>query len=461
MNFDTYTSPEAEELLLAAANRFDKQFAGRRTRITEAAFAGAFLAAAVVIAVLASHSRSLSVASLAITIVAFLAAASVKFPVGSGWTRPTQVVFVPMLFVLPTPAVPFVVAGCLILELAPRLLQRTVPLTGVLASVGDASYTLGPVLVLVLAGDQGFAWSRWPVYALAFAAQVGFDVAAYLARTWLGESMVPSLSVQFAWAYATDACLSCAGLLIAASAVARPGLMLLAIPLIALLGLFARERQARMDHTLALSTAYRGTALLLGDVIEGDDAYTGQHSREVVDLSLAVAARLGLDPRAKRNVEFGALLHDVGKIRVPNSIINKPGKLDEDEWAIMRQHTVYGEQMLRQVGGTLSSVGQVVRSSHERFDGGGYPDGLAGDQIPIESRIVSTCDAFNAMTTNRSYRPAMKLEEALAELRRCSGTQFDPRVIDALLKEIQTHPVPPPLPRPDQGATAEELLRVS
>jgi putative nucleotidyltransferase with HDIG domain len=246
--------------------------------------------------------------------------------------------------------------------------------------------------------------------------------------------------MQVVWTYATDACLSCAGLLIAASAVERPGLLLLAMPLIALFGLFARERQARMDHTLALSTAYRGTAMLLGDVIEDDDEYTGVHSRAVVDLSLAIAARLKLDATTRRNVEFGALLHDVGKIRVPKEIIHKPGKLNDEEWAIMRQHTVYGEQMLRQVGGALSSVGKVVRHSHERWDGTGYPDGLAGKAIPIESRIVSGCDAFNAMTTNRPYRRAMSLEEAVAELRRCSGGHFDPQIVHALLAEVADCP---------------------
>jgi HD-GYP domain-containing protein (c-di-GMP phosphodiesterase class II) len=141
-----------------------------------------------------------------------------------------------------------------------------------------------------------------------------------------------------------------------------------------------------MDQALELSSAYRGTAILLGDVVEHDDDYTGAHSRDVVELAVAVGRRLRLSATQLRNLEFGALLHDVGKIAVPNEIINKPGPLDDDEWAIMRRHTIEGQRMLESVGGVLTDVGVIVRASHERYDGGGYPDGLAGAAIPIEAR---------------------------------------------------------------------------
>jgi len=194
----------------------------------------------------------------------------------------------------------------------------------------------------------------------------------------------------------------------------------------------SRERQARVDQALELSNAYRGTAMLLGDVVEADDAYTGSHSRGVVELSLAVSDRLGLDHRQRRNVEFAALLHDVGKIAVPKEIINKTGPLDPEEWEVMYRHTIEGEEMLNRVGGTLSEVGRIVSSSHEHYDGSVYPDRLAGEEIPIEARIVACCDAFSAMTTTRSYRKAMPLEAALTEVRDCAGTQFDPQVAEAL-----------------------------
>jgi HD-GYP domain-containing protein (c-di-GMP phosphodiesterase class II) len=153
-------------------------------------------------------------------------------------------------------------------------------------------------------------------------------------------------------------------------------------------------------------------------------------------LALDVALELGLDAGRRRTVEFGALLHDVGKIAVPKEIINKPGALDEREWAIIRTHTIEGQRLLDRVGGIMREVGQVVRASHERWDGRGYPDALRGEEIPLEARIVSTCDAFNAMTTNRSYRPAMPVDDAVAELQRCAGAQFDPGVVDALLRAI-------------------------
>ena len=118
---------------------------------------------------------------------------------------------------------------------------------------------------------------------------------------------------------------------------------------------------------------------------------------------------------------------------MPDEIINKPGPLNDEEWAIMKTHTVEGERMLAQVGGLLADVGLVVRASHERWDGGGYPDGLAGDAIPLAACIVSACDAFNAMTTDRSYRKALPLSVAVGELRKNSGTQFCPAVVDALV----------------------------
>jgi HD-GYP domain-containing protein (c-di-GMP phosphodiesterase class II) len=172
---------------------------------------------------------------------------------------------------------------------------------------------------------------------------------------------------------------------------------------------------------------------LLGDLVEADDAYTGAHSRNVVDLAVAVAEHLSLDARSRHMAELTALLHDVGKIRVPKSIINKRGPLTIEERAIIELHTIHGEQLLSQVGGLLTEVGQIVRSCHERYDGRGYPDGLAGEDIPVVARIVCCCDAFNAMTTTRSYRAAMSVAEARDELARNRGTQFDPVVVDAIL----------------------------
>jgi HD-GYP domain-containing protein (c-di-GMP phosphodiesterase class II) len=432
MDIDSYATPESESLLIAGRERHGERERERRLLITEAAGATAFLAIAIPLAVSATWSRSLSPVALVATAVVFLAAARVTFPVGSAWTRPTQLAFVPMLFLLPTPVVPLIVAALWVGDLWPHALRHDLSLTRVLARIGDSFFALGPALVLVLAGAETLAWDRWPVFLLAFAAQIAFDLGAGLGRTWFAERIAPREHLPMVWLYATDACLSCVALLVAAAAVDHPGLVLLVLPLVGMLWLFARERQQRIDQELALSTAYRGTALLLGDMVEADDHYTGEHSRDVVDLALAVADALRLDSSARRNVEFTALLHDVGKIRVPKSIINKPGKLDEAEWAIIRTHTIEGEKMLKQVGGVLATVGNFVRASHERYDGGGYPDGLVADAIPIESRIVSVCDAYSAMTSNRPYRPALTPAEAITELRRCAGTQFDPQLVDVI-----------------------------
>lgn len=429
LDLDSYETPDTESMVIAGRERYGDHHVDRRLFVTEAVSAAVALTAAVALATLAPWGRPLSLTALAITVVAYLTATRVKFPVGSVWTRPTQLAFVPMMFLLPTPLVPLVVAACLVVDLAPQLARRTLPLTLVLSRIADSLYAVGPVLVLVLTGQQAFSWDRWPTLVLAFGAQFVLDSGAGMARTWCAEGIAPAGQVAVLWLYLTDACLSCIALLVAASSLRRPGLVLLVLPLVGLLWLFAREREQRIDNELALSTAYRGTALLLGDVVEADDEYTGVHSRDVVDLALAVADELGLEASVRRNVEFAALLHDVGKLRVPKEIINKPGALDPDEWAIIRRHTIEGEVMLTQVGGVLATVGHCVRSSHERYDGHGYPDGLAGEAIPIESRIVCACDAYSAMTTDRPYRPALHHREAMRELRDCAGSHFDPHVV--------------------------------
>jgi HD-GYP domain-containing protein (c-di-GMP phosphodiesterase class II) len=432
MDLDSYLTPSAESLLRSARARRSSRWGARRALITESGLAILFLVGAAILAVSSHWSTRLDPAALGISAVAYVIARHIRFPVGSAWTAPTQLVFVPMLFILPTPLVPAIVAGCSLLDLWPDAVQGRLTPTRAAARIGDCFYSLGPALVLVLASDQIFSWTNWPVLLLAFGAQLLFDGASGLARTWFAEGILPSDQPQMLWLYFTDACFSCAGLAVAASAVKRPGLILLTLPLFALLSMFASERQRRLDGTLELSSAYDGAAKLLGDVIDAVDHYTGVHTREVVELSVSVTSQMNLDGARRRDVEYAALLHDVGKIRVPSSIINKPGRLDEVEWEIMRRHTIEGESMLRQVGGTLAGVGRFVRSSHERYDGHGYPDGLAGEAIPIESRIVCVCDAYNAMTTDRPYRSARETSDAIDELRRCSGTQFDPEVIEAI-----------------------------
>jgi signal transduction histidine kinase/CheY-like chemotaxis protein len=264
MLIDSYENPGAESLLLLGRDRHADGGEARRLLVTEAAGAALFVAAAGALAAMAPSARGLSLWAFLVTAVTYVIARRVQLPVGSAWTAPTQLVFVPMLFVLPTPFVPLIVAGCSVLERLPSVARGHLGPTRLLAAVGDSFYALGPALVLVLFGAQVFSWEHWPVFVLAFAAQVAFDAGAGFGRTWFAERVRPSGQLPMLWLYVTDACLSCVGLLIAASAASRPGLVLLALPLVGLMGLLARERRQRLEYSLALTGAYRRTATLLG-----------------------------------------------------------------------------------------------------------------------------------------------------------------------------------------------------
>jgi HD-GYP domain-containing protein (c-di-GMP phosphodiesterase class II) len=155
-----------------------------------------------------------------------------------------------------------------------------------------------------------------------------------------------------------------------------------------------------------------------------------KHATEVARFARLTAQRLGLSASEVDRVELAALLHDVGKTTIPDSVLGKPGQLDPEEWRLMRTHTLVGERIVLGAA-PLAHVAGLVRSSHERFDGAGYPDGLAGDAIPRGARIIAVCDAYDAMTIGRPYRAAIPRLAALAELRRASGRQFDALVVDA------------------------------
>ena len=167
---------------------------------------------------------------------------------------------------------------------------------------------------------------------------------------------------------------------------------------------------------------------MLSTIVEEKDAYTAGHSKRVALYSMKIAHALGLDEEVQKDIYQAGLLHDIGKILTPEAILLKPRKFNRREYALIRNHSADGERMVNLIS-PFKSYGIVIRHHHERFDGEGYPDGLSGEAIPLLSRIMSVADAFDAMTTHRIYKARQNFEEAIAELTRCSGTQFDPHII--------------------------------
>jgi HD-GYP domain-containing protein (c-di-GMP phosphodiesterase class II) len=200
-------------------------------------------------------------------------------------------------------------------------------------------------------------------------------------------------------------------------------------------------------------SASRGFDVLRGLILAVDtkDRYTKRHSEDVARYGTFLAGRLGLDPHTVTTVRTAGLLHDVGKIGIPDVILRKPGPLTEDEYAIVKQHVALGDMIVRDVP-DLDVVRNGIRHHHERWDGDGYLDRLAGEDIPLIARILAVGDAFSAMTTTRPYRKAMSVEEALKRLGDAAGTQLDERLVIAFIEGIETAP-DAPLPGVDRSAS--------
>src|SRR3954468_2004093 len=433
--------PYVEELLGNASGRAAAPLP-RRELCAELACAALLLAAVAALALVAPSDRALEPIAALGLIAVFAVAQQVQFEVGIGYTVPTQLVLMPMLILAPPALVPLLVAAGLLAGRLPSYLRGEVHLSRVAFVLPDAFYAVGPAMVMALLGPAHVGLEDWPVLAVALGAQAVCDAGFTGWRICLAPGPPPQMQLRlFAWVLTVDAALAPVGVLAGITAERQPLAVAAVLLLMGLLVLFARERRAHIDNALTLSHAYRGTALLMSDLLEADDAYTGgEHSHGVVALALAVGDALGLDARDRRNHEFAALLHDIGKIRVPDDIINKPGKLTDAEFEIVKRHPVDGQEMLERVGGVLAQVGIIVRHHHERWDGYGYPDRIAGEAIPLAARIICACDAYSAMTTNRPYRAALPAADAVAELERCSGEQFDPNVVLALVRTVAQHP---------------------
>jgi len=416
----------------ATRSRLTEAMQGRE--LTAQAIVGIpFVLAAVLLAATGDHG-DIDALEVALFVIAAAIMGNLEFETGFGSLVPTQLIFVPMLFVLAPEIVPLALLAALALADVPDLLARRLHPQRLVAVAGDAWFALGPALVFVVADVQEPALSDWPLYLLALAAQFAGDLGSSTLRGFVAHGVGPRVQLGvLREVWLVDALLSPIGLLAALASTVEHHAYLLVMPLGALLAVFARERRERIGTAIELSSAYRGTALLLGDVLSEDDEYTGSHSKGVVVFALEIADELRIADDERRLVEFGAMLHDIGKMTTPKEILHKPGPLDDDEWETMRRHTIDGQRMLDQVGGTLHDVGEVVRSSHERYDGSGYPDGLRGDEIPLAARVVAVADAFSAMTTRRTYREPMAPAVAMRELSAHAGSQFDPHVVQAAL----------------------------
>ncbi len=424
---------EEQELL---ADTFQRVRLGMspRERFGEALI-GVGFAGAVVWLWTARPPHAFAVLPAGLCVLVLVLATRVRFDTPFGFTVPTQLGFVPLLFAMPLAIVPIAVVMALAIAGLPDVVARRCRLRRLLLTVGNSWFAIGPVAVFALAHTQPRN-AGVVLLLFALAAQFVVDFVVSAARFAADRGATLSAQLGETWVYAIDAALSGIALVVAEDIHANPVAALAPLPLLALLATFAHERHRRLESLLELNHAYRGTALVLGDVVEADDGYTGEHCKSVVALALALADQFGLDSERRRNLEFGALLHDVGKIAIPKQIINKPGKLDPQEWTIIKTHTLEGQKTLDRIGGFMRHVGLIVRSHHERWDGRGYPDGLAAEAIPLEARIITCCDSWNAMRTDRPYRKALPHEDALAELAANAGRQFDPRVVDALVKIV-------------------------
>ena len=434
--------PYVEQLIEDASARKTAPLSRRELR-TDAGLGALLLVAVVALVVLAPSARALSPLGAIALIAAYALTQRVQFDVGAGYTVPSQLVFMPMLLLAPPALVPLLVAASFLVGRLPSYLRGAVHPTRLVFVLADAVYAVGPAVVVALLAPDRIGLDDWPVLALALAAQAFCDSGVTVLRDKLSHGVPPNVTLRlFVWVFAVDAALTPVGVLAGVAGERQPFAVAFVLPLMGLLALFARERRTRIENALALSHAYRGTALLMSDLLEADDAYTGgEHSHGVVALALAVGDTLGLGARDRRNLEFAALLHDIGKIRVPDAIINKPGKLTDEEFELVKRHPVDGQEMLERVGGVLSEVG------HHRPP---PPRALGRPRLPRPHRgrgdpARRTHHLRLRRLQRHDHEPrlpggAAESAEAVAELERCSGDQFDPDVVVALLETVARHP---------------------
>ena len=368
-----------------------------------------------------------------------------QFEIGVGVASPVSLAVVPMLFLVPLHLVPLLVPLAQVISRIPDFVTRKAHFDRWLYAFADWWPILGPVLLLGLFAPGPPSGDHLTIYLAALASQMLLG----LANVVVGDVLIYGVSSMQAmriagWAYGIGMILTPVAYVTAVVAMKDPIALATIVPLLWLLTVFSRERKERYAAALELSQTYRGTVMVLSDVVEADDNYTAYHCRSVVELATSVGQHLKMKPDELQELEIAALLHDVGKIAIPKEILNKPARLTDAEFELMKTHTLEGQALLDRIGGRLSRVGTIVRSCHERWDGKGYPDGLIGEEIPLAARIVFCCDAYSAMTTTRPYRTAMPRSEAIAELQTNAGSQFEPRIVESLIRVLdETEEVAP------------------
>jgi HD-GYP domain-containing protein (c-di-GMP phosphodiesterase class II) len=426
------------EFLVGEARKRRKQRMESRERTVSTVSAALFVAAATALVVLVPGQRDASPWLVAALVLGYAVILHVRFEFGGYYGTPETLAYVPLLLLGPLPAVPLLVALGVILSGVPDVRRGTWHPDSLRWAFADGWGPMAPVLTLLALAPGPFDAGNIWVYALAGIVHIAADGAWTFARNALLDQLPPRpVAKEWIGAIRIDVILMPLAFVVTLAAADQPLYLLAVPPLVWLFQLFSIDRHERHTKALELQRAYRGTVMLLSDVVESEDSYTASHSRSVVELTNAVADELGVREVDRQELEFAAMLHDVGKIAIPKEILNKPSRLTDSEFEVMKTHTIEGQFMLDRVGGLLGRVGEIVRSCHERWDGTGYPDGLRGEEIPLPSRIVFCCDAYNAMTTTRVYREALSHETAIAELRSNAGTQFDSVVVEALIRVVE------------------------
>ena len=428
----------AEQLVGEARARRARNM-DRRERVALVASAALYLLGAVAIAAFLPSERELDPVLMAGLLLGYVLVSRVRFEFGNYYVAPEQLVLVPMFLLAPLPWVPLLVAAAGAIGLIPESLRGEWGRDRWIGAIADSWPAIPPVLVIAAFAPGLPTIGAADVYLLALAAGLVADfVQTVLREVILDQVRFREFIVDWVGTSRVDVILSPVAFAASLAAAHNPILLVPVVGLLVwLLNNFAEDRRERYAAALELNRAYRGTVMLLSDVLEFDDQYTANHSRSVVELVNAVAQEMGSDQSKHRELEFAAMLHDIGKIAIPKEILNKPSSLTDEEYRIMMQHTIEGQFMLDRIGGLLGRVGETVRSCHERWDGNGYPDGLSGEAIPLTARIVFVCDAYNAMTTDRPYRRAMSSEAAVDELVTHAGTQFDPVIVVALAEVVK------------------------